>query len=151
MTLLGDPGIFGGNGKKAGSPIDKDHRLNVERRNIKKVIKSEQRRAVAERKINKMEEIMNSKADSKMFAKLVKQQRKTTNSHVQSIIVNDIGCDTPEKICNGWATPFETLATPLGKPNFSAQHKDLVKSNIEVSNGLYQSHSCPWKESVLMK
>ena len=88
--------------KKADCPSEKNHPLNVYRKNIKKLIKSEQLRAAAKRNVVKIEEIMNSKSDSKMFAKLVNRQRKNNNCHVQSIVVNDIIIyDTPEEMCDG--------------------------------------------------
>ena len=47
--------------KKADCPSEKDHPLKVERKkkNIKKLIKSEQLRAAAKRNVVKIEEIMN--------------------------------------------------------------------------------------------
>ena len=63
--------------KRTGCPSKKNHPLNVERKNMKKFIKSEQRRATAKRNVDKIEDTMNSKPDSKMFAKLVNRRRKT--------------------------------------------------------------------------
>lgn len=40
-------------------------------------------------------------------------------------------CDTPETICESWATHFEKLATPLECQNFDNKHRELVKSDIQ--------------------
>ena len=58
-------------------------------------IRSEQRRATAQKRIEKVEQIMNSSSDPKTFAKLVNEQRQSNNSNVKAIIVNDVVCDTP--------------------------------------------------------
>ena len=81
--------------------------------------------------MDKIEQIMNSKSDSKMFAELVNRQRKNNNCHVQSIMINDIIYDTPEEMCDGWAMHFEMLATPLDRPSFNSQHQELVESDID--------------------
>ena len=50
----------------------------------KNLIKSEQRRAAAKRNMDKIEEIMNSKSDSKIFAKLANRQKKKKTTVMSS-------------------------------------------------------------------
>ena len=53
-----------------------DNPLNVQRRDARKNIRAEQRRAITHKRIDKVEKIMNSSSDSRTFAKLINQQIK---------------------------------------------------------------------------
>ena len=126
--------------KISGSPNDRDHPLNIQRREARKSIRSEQRRAAAQRRIEKVENIMSAGSDSKTFAKLINQQRKANNTNVKAIVVNGTVCDTPETVCSGWATHFEKLATPLECEQFDHQHLESVHRDIiTIENTLTKS------------
>ena len=130
--------------RKVGSPNDRDHPLNIQRREARKSIRAEQRRAMAQKRIEKVEQIMNSSSDQKTFAKLVNEQRKSNNSNVKAIIVNDVVCDTLESVCTGWATHFEKLAEPLQCEQFDQQHLELVHEDIlTIENILMKRQSTP--------
>ena len=61
---------------------------------------------MAQKRIEKVEQIMNSSSDPKTFAKFANEQRKSNNANVKAIIVNDVVCDTSESVCTEWATHF---------------------------------------------
>ena len=71
--------------RKSGSPKERDHPQNIQRKEAKKQIRSEQRRAAVQRKVEKVEKIVNSSSDPKTFAKLINQQRKSNNSNVKAL------------------------------------------------------------------
>ena len=77
-----------------------------------------------------------------MFAKLVNDQRKSTNSNIQTLIVNGKVCETPE-IYNGWAEHYAQLATPLVSKNFDEKHKELVKGDICHIESIVTKSSIP--------
>ena len=68
-----------------------------------------------------MEIILSAKPDSKMFAKLVNDQRKATKI-TQTLIGNGKVCDTPDEICNGWAEHYAQFTSPLESENFDEKH-----------------------------
>ena len=117
--------------------------LNIKRIEAKKRLRSEQRRAAAQRRIEKVEKILASRADSRTFARMANQQRKTINSNVKSITVGGVVCDTSESVCNGWAEHFGKLAEPLECEQFDKHYQDLVHRDIlfikqTVSNSAIQ-------------
>lgn len=109
--------------KKSGSPSDPNAETILNMKLAKKSLRKEQRREAARRRTEKAEEIMNSKNDTKMFYKLINNQRKTMNPQLQSLVVNGKECATSEEIRNGWAEHFQILATPQENPNFDEEYK----------------------------
>ena len=110
-------------------------------RKAKRRLRSEQRRAVAQRRDTKIESIMAAGNDSKAFFGLVKSQRKTANVQTDSLKVKGILCETPEEVCQGWATHFQNLALPLQNEKFDSDYKRLVDMYIESISNICEGES----------
>ncbi|MEW8547538.1 MAG: reverse transcriptase family protein [Candidatus Thiodiazotropha sp.] len=117
--------------KKDGSPNDPQAISSQRMREAKKCLRREQRREMARRRDLKVESIMAAGNDSKTFFGLIKSQRKTVSTHTDSLMVDGIMCETPEEICQGWATHFQNLALPLQNDKFDSEYKCLVDMDIE--------------------
>ena len=107
----------------------------------KRSLRKEQRRESAKIRTQKIENIMNTENDSRTFFKLIKDQRKSSNTQTETLIVENQICDTDQKISQGWAKHFQTLATPLQNENFDEKHKELVTSDIACINSICESES----------
>lgn len=129
--------------KKSGSPSDPNAETTLNTKLAKKSLRKEQRREAARRRTEKAEEIMNSNNDTKMFYKLINNQRKTMNPQLQSLVVNGKECATPEEIRNGWAEHFQILATPQENPNFDEEYKLMVDLDVEVIELLCREEESP--------
>ena len=118
--------------KKSGSPTDPNDDTVRNMRMAKKPLKKEQRQEAAKRRREKVEEIMNSQNDTKMFYKLISNQRKAANKQLHTLVVDEKEYQTPEEIREGWAEHFQKLATPLDNPNFDQEYKQMVDQDIEI-------------------
>ena len=94
---------------------------------------------------------MNSSSDSRTFAKLMNQQRKSNNNSVKAIIVNGTVCDTPEAVCSGWVTHFGDLAEPLQCEQFDQQHREVVHKDILAINKNVSEQMLPTKLITMKK
>ena len=74
---------------------------------------------------------MDAEGEPRTFFKLVGQQRKTSSQQMGTLHVNGTTCDTDQEICAGWATHFQSLATPLQNENFDADYKDQVDEDVD--------------------
>ena len=92
----------------------------------RKALKKVQRQESASQRNEKVVEIMDAQNDSKTFHKLIKQQRKTSISQTQRLVVDGKTHETAEEICSGWCTPFQKLAIPLEKESFDEEYKAQV-------------------------
>ena len=117
--------------KKDGSPSDLLTASVQRMRDAKKGLRREQRREAARRRDAKIEAIMSAGNDSKAFFGLIKSQRKTVSAQTECLKVNDTMCQTPEEVCQGWATHFQNLALPLQKESFDSEYKSLVDMDVE--------------------
>ena len=70
-------------------------------RTAKRNLRKEHRQDAAKSKHEKMEEVMKSKNESRMFYKLIKDQRKGSNSHLQRLKMNGTERKTLEEIPRG--------------------------------------------------
>ena len=111
--------------KKSGSPTDPNEETVLNMKSAKRSLRKEQRREAAKRRTEKAEEIMNARNDTRMFYKLINNQRKTMNPQLQSLVVNGKECDTPAEIRNGWGEHLQTLATPQENPRFDEEYKQM--------------------------
>ena len=127
--------------RKAGSPVDHTDPYVCQMKEAKRSLRKEQRRESAKIRTQKIENIMNTENDSRTFFKLIKDQRKSSNTQTETLIVENQICDTDQKISQGWAKHFQTLATPLQNENFDEKHKDLVTSDIACINSICESES----------
>ena len=76
--------------------------------------------------------------DSKTFHKLISNQRKTSNSQLHSLTVSWVDYERPEKIRNGWASHFQTLASRSNSADFDQNYKFLVDAHVESIEKLYR-------------
>ncbi|MEW8545672.1 MAG: reverse transcriptase family protein [Candidatus Thiodiazotropha sp.] len=125
--------------RKAGSPRDLNNPYLTRMKEAKKCLRREQRREAASRRDEKIETIMNAEDDSRTFYGLVKAQRKSASSVTDCIIVEGKTCDTSQEICQGWATHFQSLASPLTSDDFDQEYKELVDQDIESINTICET------------
>ena len=78
-----------------------------------------------------MEEIMNAGNDSRVFYRLIGEQRKGSNTLLQTLVVNGTELESPDEIRKGWAEHFQELATPLSNPKFDEQYKQMVDADVQ--------------------
>ena len=112
---------------------------------VRKSLRKEKRQESARQRKDKVEEIMNTQNDSKTFYKLIKEQRKTSSTQTQSLVVDGKSCETAEEICGGWSTHFQKLAIPLEKASFDAEYKAQVGSDIENITSICETERQPIK------
>ena len=129
--------------KKSGSSTNQNDDTVKNMRLAKKSLKREQRQEAAKRGREKAEEIMKSQNDSKMFYKLVQNQRKAANKQLNTLVVDDKICQSPEEIRDGWAKHFQKLATPQENPNFDNDYKEMADQDIEIIEMLCQEENSP--------
>ena len=86
---------------------------------------------------------MNSKIDSKTFFKLVNNQRKASNTQLQTLIVGSREYETTDKVREGWAEHFERHATLLHRPQFDQQYKRLMCLDVDVIELLCTEETSP--------
>ena len=91
---------------------------------------------------------MNTENDSKTFLKLTKDQRKSSNKQTEALIVENSICETDQEICDGLATHFQKLATPLQNENFDSEYKELVDSDIICINSMCETEN---RETIPIK
>ena len=132
-----------GEWKKAGSPLDQAdphvQKMSKSRKNLRK----EQRREAASLRSQKVEHIMSEKDNSKTFFKLIKEQRKSSSTLTESLMVGNVTCTTDLEICNGWAEHFQSLATPLQNERFDSKYKDQVEKDIVSISSICENDPNP--------
>ena len=120
--------------RMAGEPENADHPLSQHVKKCKRNLRKAQRQAEARRRIEQSERIMASTGIDKEFYRLVKHQRKTQNSTLPFITVDNKMMDIPEDICAGWATYFQGLATPSNNENYDdvAQFQGWSRTRLQT-------------------
>ncbi|MCG7892397.1 MAG: reverse transcriptase family protein, partial [Candidatus Thiodiazotropha endolucinida] len=129
--------------RKSGSPKDPLTESVQKMKLAKKDLRKEQRQEAARIRREKAEEIMAAENDSRVFYKLIRQQRKSSNPQLQTLTVNDVDRETPEEMRQGWATHFQTLATPLDNPSFDKQYKQMVDADVECIESMCREENSP--------
>ena len=114
--------------QKSGPPTDPGHASIQRRKAAWKTLRKEQHKEAAKKRKDKVEEIMKSKNDPKVFYNLIKNQRKSSNFQLHTFVE----CETQDQIIEGWATHFQQLATPLETLRFYQSYKQLVDADIET-------------------
>ena len=117
--------------RQSGEPSDKDHPLVIRMKHSKRRLRKIQRQTEAKKTIEKVERIMSSEGSNKEFYRLVKDQRKMKASSLQFLCVKGKILESPDEICDGWATHFGSLATPAENIHFD---NDVKKTYIEDIN-----------------
>ena len=83
--------------RKAGSPVDHADPYVCQMKEAKRSLRKEQRRESAKIRTQKIENIMNTEKDSRTFFKLIKDQRISSNTQTETLIVENQICDTDQK------------------------------------------------------
>ncbi|CAC5420707.1 unnamed protein product [Mytilus coruscus] len=114
-------------------------------RAIKKNLCSVQRKHEANKRQNKMSEIMTlSETNDKQFYTLVKHQRRQTSSSTSILKYNDNVADCDEDIISEtWADYFEDLATPVNNPCFDNEYKTRVENDNSLLHEMYSTNRDP--------
>lgn len=122
------------NWKMAGSPKDSNHVTCIERKRAKARLRSAIRsrsRCLRDEKYNKIATA--HKNDSKLFYKLIRQQRSNARNLVEEIHYNNEIFDDPDKISHAFRQYFESLATPGHNVEFDQQYKvDAILNRILI-------------------
>ena len=84
---------------------------------------------------------MNAGNDSRVFYRLIGEQRKGSNPLLQTLVVNDTELESPDEIHRGWAEHFQEQATPLSNPKFDKQYKQMVDVDVEVIEQICKEES----------
>ncbi|MES9884558.1 MAG: reverse transcriptase family protein [Sedimenticola sp.] len=114
----------------AGKPTSSKHPTVKQRVEAKRTLRKEQRRLASRKKTEKIESIMNSRDNSKRFHTLVKQQRKSSQTAIKVLKVNDQTLETDEEISRGWASHFQMLANDLSNEHFDDTLKQTFKDDV---------------------
>ena len=73
------------------------------------------------------QEILDSRTrDSKLFHKLINQQRGRLSGCINELYVGSTVFKSENEILNGWHQHLERLATPQDSPNFDQEYQKLV-------------------------
>ncbi|MEW8546334.1 MAG: reverse transcriptase family protein, partial [Candidatus Thiodiazotropha sp.] len=129
--------------RQSGSPTDPMHESVIRRKTARKTLRKEQRQEAVKRRRDKVEEIMKSRNEPKTFYKLIKNQRKSANTQLHTLVVDGEECETQEQIREGWAAHFQQLATPLENPRFDQDYKRLVDSDVEAIEAFCKEECSP--------
>ena len=78
-----------------------------QRRVTKRKPRNEQRQEAAKSRRDKVGEIMNAGNDSRVFYRLIGEQRKGSNTLLQTLVVNGTKLESPDEIRKGWAEHFQ--------------------------------------------
>jgi hypothetical protein len=97
---------------QAGRPDSEDEPLKLKMKACKRNFRSEQRRSQARIDEKFYNSIMEAEKDSKLFFKLIKSQRATSETKTNSLLVNSEVYEG-SRVMEGWAIYQEALATPL--------------------------------------
>lgn len=116
-----------------------DHPISIERKNIKKIIRSTQRKQVYEERTQFYNQL-NDTNNTVGFYKLVKRARQDSST-VQSAMKRngDIILDFSEQ-CNGFANFYEDLAIPSHHDSFDKSYLDRVNSDMKLIREIVQNH-----------
>ena len=116
--------------RRGGEPSDRGHQLVLQVKWTKRQLRKAQRQAEAKRTIERVECIKSSDGSDREFYKPVKEQRKTADSSLQFLAMEGKIIESPDDICEGWATHFGLLATPLENQNFDNDVKKAYSEDI---------------------
>lgn len=103
-----------------------------------------QRLESAKQRNARVVEIMGSDGSSKTFFKLINRQRKSSNTQLQSLVVNSSACETDEETHEGWATHFQRLAaTPLESDRFDKEYKQMIDLDTDAIAAICTAEDSP--------
>ena len=83
-------------------------------------------------------EIMTAKdTDVKLFHRLIKRQRTIPNTVTQVLIYNGETLSCADDIADGFASHFQSLATPSNNENFDKEYFSQVEADMAVIEEIY--------------
>lgn len=114
----------------AGKPTSSKHPTVKRRMEAKRALRKEQRRHENNINTAKLNNIMKSRDNSKRFHALIRKQRKTSQTTLKILKVNDRVLEAPDDICDGWATHFQMLSNNLENEHFDEQFKLTFEDDV---------------------
>ncbi|KAK3098648.1 hypothetical protein FSP39_021572 [Pinctada imbricata] len=125
--------------------------VDVERRkNAKKVLRTLMRREDAKHQTKLRSDIMAARRDdSKLFHKLVKQQRGSSSAVVPQLEVHGTIHRGEDDIRLGWKLHFEALAISSSSPHFDNSYQCIVDYDIDVIKDIFQDEHEPVTETSI--
>ncbi|MEW8548319.1 MAG: endonuclease/exonuclease/phosphatase family protein, partial [Candidatus Thiodiazotropha sp.] len=118
--------------KNAGQP-GPEHPLSIQRKAVKRQLRTAQRQQQAEYRAETYRNIMEADSSNKrLFFSLINRQRKEGRQSLSQLFVDDRHLTTEETIREGWATYFEKLATPKDDPLYDQGFKNQVELDFNL-------------------
>ena len=109
----------------------------------KRTLRKVQRLESAKQRRARIEDIISSDASSKHFFKLINRQRKSSNTQLQSLVVDGQVCEPDLEMREGWATYFQKLATPLESDKFDKEYKEMIDLDSDTISTLCSAEDRP--------
>lgn len=130
--------------KNAGSPTCANNPLSMNRKVTKRNLRAYVRQKISAIRINNYNRIMQAqKDDTKLFHKLVQDQRSTKQHHTTLLKTMDGDLVTPDEICNGFATHFNNLASCKNNPAYSCERFDRAIFTNNIVKNLCHTEPIP--------
>lgn len=122
---------------------DNVNQLIQKKKIVKKNLRSKIRCEIAIRRNKHKQEILDAKTyDTKLFYKLIRQQRKTGNDYITDLHVGQEHFQG-EHILTGFKKHFEALATPSDDPEFDKSFDNIVQLEFEYIKDIVINHKVP--------
>ena len=111
--------------KQAGSPSDPHDQSSINRKSAKANLRSTIRSHTRNQRVEQYNKTAAAKSDdSKLFFKLISQQRGKNHDVTDELIVDDKVLGTPQQISEAFSEHFHNLANPDRSTEFSQSYKD---------------------------
>lgn len=146
--------FYFGKWKAMGRPKESNNKHFKNMKFSKKKLRSEQRMHEAEKRRQKLVDIMSlQENDARGFYALVRKQRKSVNDKVAMIFGDNRVSDNTE-ILEGWSKYFTDLATPSQEETFDQNFKLQVDNDITNLTNIFEErgiHNLPNVSFELLK
>jgi hypothetical protein len=128
--------------KKVGSSQSSSNIYKIKRTEARKELKSIQRQQTAGKRTKLHEEIMESSdRDTKLFFKLIKNQRASSTADTQILRVEQNEFTTPAEINETFRNHFANLAEPKQNLRFNEEHDRQVNIDAELIINICENSS----------
>ena len=118
--------------KRAGRPRGESSSFR-NRKEARKYMRQVLRMTLCQQNQELMTEIMTAKdTDVKLFHRLIKRQRTIPNTVTQVLIYNGETLSCADDIADGFASHFQSLATPSNNENFDKEYFSQVEADMAV-------------------
>ena len=109
------------------------HPAACARKDAKKQLRRAFRTASAKKRLQLYQDIMDASAsDTRLFHRLIKTQRGTSNQNNTQLIVCGKLITSPDDLLDEWTKHFSRLATPSINPSFDTAYQQLVLEDIQA-------------------